>query len=54
MKDRFDNTPKACSLTTAELRGCEATLFAQFEKQQGRRDEGGLMPEIPTQEFQER
>ena len=30
MKDRFDNTPIACSLTTVELRDREATLFAQF------------------------
>jgi hypothetical protein len=30
MKDRFDNTPIACALTTVELRDREATLFAQF------------------------
>jgi hypothetical protein len=30
MKDRFDNTPIACSLTTVELRDREATLLAQF------------------------
>jgi hypothetical protein len=30
MKDRFDNGPIACSLTTAELRDREATLLAQF------------------------
>jgi len=31
MKDRFDNTPIACSLTTAELCHREATLLAQFK-----------------------
>jgi hypothetical protein len=30
MKDRYDNTPIACSLTTVELRDREATLLAQF------------------------
>ena len=30
MKDRFDNTPIACSLTTVERRDREATLLAQF------------------------
>ena len=30
MRDRFDNTPVACSLTTVELRDHEATLLAQF------------------------
>lgn len=30
MKDRFDNTPIACSLTTLEWRDREATLLAQF------------------------
>jgi hypothetical protein len=30
MKDRFDDTPVACSLTTVELRDHEATLLAQF------------------------
>jgi hypothetical protein len=30
MKDRFDNTPIACSLTTVGLRDREATLFARF------------------------
>lgn len=30
MRDRFDNTPIACSLTTAEWRDREATLLAQF------------------------
>jgi hypothetical protein len=30
MKDRFDNTPIVCSLTTVELRDREATLLAQF------------------------
>lgn len=30
MKDRFDDTPIACSLTTIELRDREATLLAQF------------------------
>ena len=30
MKDRFDNQPIACSLTTVELRDREATLLAQF------------------------
>jgi hypothetical protein len=30
MKDRFDNAPIACSLTTVELRDREATLLAQF------------------------
>jgi hypothetical protein len=30
MKDRFDNTPIACSLTAVELRDREATLLAQF------------------------
>lgn len=30
MKDRFDNRPIACSLTTVELRDREATLLAQF------------------------
>jgi hypothetical protein len=30
MKDRFDNTPIACSLTTVEWRDREASLFAQF------------------------
>jgi hypothetical protein len=30
MKDRFDNTPIACSLTTVALRDREASLFAQF------------------------
>jgi hypothetical protein len=30
MKDRFDNTPIVCSLTTVELRNREATLLAQF------------------------
>jgi len=30
MKDRFDNRPIACSLTTPELRDREATLLAQF------------------------
>jgi hypothetical protein len=31
MRDRFDNTPIACSLTTVELRDREATLLAQFK-----------------------
>lgn len=30
MRDRFDSTPIACSLTTVELRDREATLLAQF------------------------
>ena len=30
MKDRYDNTPIGCSLTTVELRHREATLLAQF------------------------
>ena len=30
MKDRCDNTPIACSLSTAELRGREAKFLAQF------------------------
>ena len=30
MRDRFDNTPVACSLTTVELRDREATLLAEF------------------------
>jgi hypothetical protein len=30
MKDRFDNTPIACSLTTVQLRDRKATLLAQF------------------------
>lgn len=30
MKDRFDNTPIACSLTTVELRHREARLLVQF------------------------
>lgn len=30
MKERSDNTPIACSLTTAELRDREATLLAEF------------------------
>ena len=30
MKDRFDNRPIACSLTTGEWRDREATLLAQF------------------------
>jgi hypothetical protein len=30
MKDRFDDTPVACSLTTVELRDREARLLAQF------------------------
>jgi hypothetical protein len=30
MKDRFDNTPMVCSLTTVEVREREATLLAQF------------------------
>ena len=30
MKELFDNTPIACSLTTVELRDREATLVAQF------------------------
>lgn len=30
MKDRFDNRPIACSLTTVELRDRETTLLAQF------------------------
>lgn len=30
MNDRFDTTPIACSLTTAEFRNREATLLAQF------------------------
>ena len=30
MKDRYDNTPIACSLTTVELRDREAALLAQF------------------------
>jgi hypothetical protein len=30
MKDRFDNTPMVCCLTTVELRDREATLLAQF------------------------
>jgi|SRR5271169_1871680 len=30
MKDRFDNTPIACSLTSVELSHREATLLAQF------------------------
>jgi len=30
MKDRFDNGPIACSLTTVELRDREARLLAQF------------------------
>lgn len=30
MKDRFDNAPIACSLTTVELRDHEARLFALF------------------------
>lgn len=31
MKDRVDNRPIACSLTTVELRDREATLLAQFK-----------------------
>ena len=31
MKDRFDDTPIACSLTTVELCNREATLLAQFK-----------------------
>lgn len=31
MKDRLDNGPIACSLTTPELREREATLLAQFK-----------------------
>ena len=30
MKERSDNTPIACSLTTVELRDREATLLAEF------------------------
>jgi hypothetical protein len=30
MKDGFDNTPIACSLTSLELRDREATLLAQL------------------------
>jgi len=30
MRDHFDNTPIACSLTTAELGHREATLLVQF------------------------
>lgn len=30
MKERSDNTPIACSLTTAELRDREVTLLAEF------------------------
>jgi hypothetical protein len=30
MKNRFDHTPIACSLTTVELRDREAALHAQF------------------------
>jgi hypothetical protein len=30
MKDHFDNTPTACSLTSVEFRDREATLLAQF------------------------
>ena len=30
MRDRFDNTPIACSLTTTKLCDREATLLAQF------------------------
>ena len=30
MKDRFDDPPTVCSLTTAEFRDREATLLAQF------------------------
>ena len=30
MKNRFDNTPIVCALTTVELRDREATLLAQF------------------------
>jgi len=30
MKDRFDDPPTVCSLTTAEFRDHEATLLAQF------------------------
>jgi len=30
MKDRLDNAPIACSLTTVEWRDREATLLAQF------------------------
>ena len=30
MRDRFDNTPIACSLTTVELRDRQAALLAQF------------------------
>ena len=30
MKERSDDTPIACSLTTAELRDREATLLAEF------------------------
>ena len=30
MRDCFDNTPIACSLTTAELRDREVNLLAQF------------------------
>jgi hypothetical protein len=30
MKDRLDNTPITCSLTTVEWRDREATLLAQF------------------------
>jgi hypothetical protein len=30
MKDRFENTPIACSLTNTELRDREAALLAEF------------------------
>jgi hypothetical protein len=30
VRDRFDNTPIACTLTTVELRDREANLLAQF------------------------
>ena len=30
MRDRFDNTPTACSLTIVEWRDREATLLARF------------------------
>lgn len=30
MKDRFENTPIACYLTTTELRDREATVLAEF------------------------
>jgi hypothetical protein len=42
MRDHFDNTPIACSLTTVGWRDREATLLAQFRS-----------AVIETEEFQE-